>query len=229
MALGDGTGWSEAAPVDTDPRKDGAIEIRDLRTGVRIRVEKEHILPAASSAGGEHKAGSAITYRQAVAPTTRPDGTTLTSQDDNRLWIDGDDDRLYYYRNGSGGSNNDFQKIVPHTVVPYVKGTVTMGALTGTFGSYVVVGKFFFSLILFLRSDAISSSTFTWADDTSPSNEETRIGGIRIAGGINTVESIEIDVEQPNAAGSQFRIRAGAGPAFYVSQVFSFVALVDNS
>lgn len=223
----DGTGadWDTAAPANTDLRSNGALEIRDLRLGTAIRVDKEHIDLAGTSAGGQHVAGSAVAYVQSAAPTTQPDGTSLASTaDDGRLWIDTDDDRLYYW------TGSAFKLIVPDTVVPYVKGTVSTGALSGTFGSYVIVGKFFFSLQLFLRTDSTDSAIFTWVDNISPSDEETRISGIRVDGAINTVESLEIDVEQPSASGSQFRIRVGSGGAgFFINKTFSYVALVDNS
>ena len=84
-----GTGWDEAAPAVTNAHGVGVYEIRDLRMGARIRLAKEHKTPATSSAGGEHKQGSAVCWHQASAPTTRPDETTaLTSDDVGRIWID---------------------------------------------------------------------------------------------------------------------------------------------
>jgi len=116
MVLGDGSAWDESSPNDTTAVKDGDDEIRDLRVGTRLRIEKEHIAPAGSSAGGEHKAGSAVAYYQSSAPTTKPDGSTSLDSDDNgRLWIDSDDQVLYHYVNGSGfvqvGGNNATQAL----------------------------------------------------------------------------------------------------------------------
>ena len=100
---GDGTGWSETTPADTEFVKDGAKEVRDLRKGARIRLAKEHDTPAASSVGGEHKAGSAKAYYQSSAPTTRPDGSTaLTAADNGRLFVDSDDNAVYVYIHGTG-------------------------------------------------------------------------------------------------------------------------------
>ncbi len=83
---GDGTGWDTGDPDDTEPRKDGAKEIRDLRTGVGIRVDKEHETLAAASAGGEHKEGSAKAYTSLAA--NRPDGSTpLDADDENRIAV----------------------------------------------------------------------------------------------------------------------------------------------
>ena len=85
----DGTGvdWDTSAPADVDLRSNGALEIRDLRLGVAIRADKEHTAAAASSAGGEHKEGSAVIYTEPKVefPTNRPDGSTaLTSADEGR-------------------------------------------------------------------------------------------------------------------------------------------------
>ena len=97
----DGTTWTESQPANTDARNLGAQEIRGLRTGLRTRLEKEHVLPAASNVGGEHIAGSAVAYRQDGEPTNRPDpitSTSLTSADNGRLWFDSNDNnKLYVY------------------------------------------------------------------------------------------------------------------------------------
>jgi hypothetical protein len=86
---GSGTGWDTAAPANTDDVRNGALEIRDLRVGVALRADKEHVAAGVSSAGGEHKAGSAIPYYQEDEPTLRPDGSTaLDSDDAGRLWVD---------------------------------------------------------------------------------------------------------------------------------------------
>lgn len=109
MALGDGTAWDETSPASSDLISQGDDEIRDLRKGTRIRLAKEHDTPATSSAGGEHKAGSAKIYIQSSAPTTRPDGSTaLTSADDGRIWFDADTSSrvAYVYDDSSTESNN---------------------------------------------------------------------------------------------------------------------------
>jgi hypothetical protein len=78
------------------------MEIRDLRTGVGIRMNKEHATLATASAGGEHKEGSAKAYYESSEPTQRPDGVTnLDSNDAGRIWIDSDDDSLKIYDGSS--------------------------------------------------------------------------------------------------------------------------------
>lgn len=88
---GTGTGWTETDPTNSEFVKDGAKELRDLRIAARIRLAKEHVLPASSSAGGEHKAGSCMTFYGGSAPTKKPDGTTNlhATEDLGRIWNDG--------------------------------------------------------------------------------------------------------------------------------------------
>jgi len=90
MAANDGTGqnWDITNPEDTDYMKNGAMEIRDLRKGIEIRINKEHDTLADNSAGGEHKAGSAKAYVGTTNPTKRPDGVTnLGASDAGRLFV----------------------------------------------------------------------------------------------------------------------------------------------
>lgn len=55
MALGDGTAWDETTPTNATFLSDGDDHIRDVRAGVRIRMEYEHSTFGGSSAGGKHK------------------------------------------------------------------------------------------------------------------------------------------------------------------------------
>lgn len=100
MSINDGTGenWVETLPGDDDIAGNGPVEIRDLRKGVNLRVEKEHVPFADGTVGGEHKQGSAKVYYQSAAPTLRPDGVTaLDSTDYGRIWIDSDTGLVYRY------------------------------------------------------------------------------------------------------------------------------------
>ena len=92
----DGLTWVTGDPLNSEPRNLGAQEIRGLRKGVALRIDKEHRAltimsnggPDLSTGGGEHISGSAMVYHQEDAPTLRPDGeTTLTSADNGRLWL----------------------------------------------------------------------------------------------------------------------------------------------
>jgi len=86
-----GLGWDENCPAIDDVLGNSCFEIRDLRKGVRIRLEKEHSTISTSGAGGEHKQGSAISYAgdyTSAWPVLRPDGaTSLSASDTGRMAI----------------------------------------------------------------------------------------------------------------------------------------------
>ena len=94
----DGLSWDLATPISASPRKDGAAEVLGLRTGVELRLEKEHNTfatmsagPDTSTGGGEHIRGSAISYfEDSPRALERPDAdtSTFTEDDSGRLWVD---------------------------------------------------------------------------------------------------------------------------------------------
>lgn len=69
MALRDGTAWDLTAPANTDDIEDGDDEIADVRAGVELRMNKNHVHLAAASAGGEHLEGSARVHSSDAVPT----------------------------------------------------------------------------------------------------------------------------------------------------------------
>lgn len=111
MAIGDGTGWDEASPANSDNVSDGPAEIRDLRIGAAKRLGREHVDPVAGSVGGRHIAGSAIAfYDDETDVSDRPDGgadsyepaALSSTDDDGRLLVaDGDGNaeagQLFYW------------------------------------------------------------------------------------------------------------------------------------
>jgi hypothetical protein len=110
--------WDEASPAITDPRRQGAQEIRVLRGGVADRFLKEHVVPAAAGLGGEHLEGSARSYRSSGAPTTKPDGITLLdTNDEGRLWVDSDTNQIYSWTGSAWVLIGD----LPITVVDYAR------------------------------------------------------------------------------------------------------------
>ena len=132
MALGDGTGWNTSAPANTDLRSVGAAEIRDLRTGVGIRIDKEHVALSSSSAGGEHKEGSAVIYTEPTVtfPTNKPDGSTsLDSADEGRRAMVAGWSFVY---SGTGWGTN----------------SAGSTALTSSFSSWIDVGYAFRAIII---------------------------------------------------------------------------------
>ena len=91
----DGLSYDQTTPVSANPRKDGPAEILGIRKGMKLRLDKEHVALATMSAGpdlatggGEHRLGSARAYITSTEPTNRPDGQTLASADNGRLWVD---------------------------------------------------------------------------------------------------------------------------------------------
>lgn len=93
----DGTKWDVASPDIDQPHGNTYKEIYDLRKGIAIRMNKEHIDLATSSAGGEHVQGSAVAWHLATAsiPALQPDGTALAATDNGRLWHDITTDIFY--------------------------------------------------------------------------------------------------------------------------------------
>ena len=77
MALGDGTGWDETVPSDSTVASNIDDYNRDLRIGIADRIGQEHIHPATSSVGGQHKW---ITLQALTTfPTLTPSATQVAS------------------------------------------------------------------------------------------------------------------------------------------------------
>ncbi len=93
----DGTLWDITSPDIDQSHGNDYKEIYDLRKGVAIRMNKEHVTLATSSAGGEHKQGSAVAWHLATAsiPALQPDATALAATDNGRLWHDITTDIFY--------------------------------------------------------------------------------------------------------------------------------------
>jgi len=101
MANGSAGAWDVDSPTNAEDAGSGASEIRYLREGVGTRMSKEHATLATGGAGGEHVAGSAFSYYETGAeesvPTERPNGDSLTSADNGRLWYRTDTGAIYVY------------------------------------------------------------------------------------------------------------------------------------
>jgi len=58
-----GAGWNTGAPNDEAIGGNAYLELQDLRKGIAIRMDKEHVACGSSSAGGEHiPGGCAVLY-----------------------------------------------------------------------------------------------------------------------------------------------------------------------
>lgn len=91
----------EALPTNTEDASLGDDRIRSTKLAIRERITKEHFFDPAEAGTqprqGLHRAGSAVSFIQAAAPTTR-NGVALTSADNGLLWVDTDDMLLYIYQ-----------------------------------------------------------------------------------------------------------------------------------
>jgi len=84
----DGTVWIVTSPNNEALVGNTYKEIYDLRKGVALRIDREHVDLATSSVGGEHVQGSARAWFQDAAPSLQPDGTALAAGDLGMLWFD---------------------------------------------------------------------------------------------------------------------------------------------
>lgn len=96
-------GAFEAIPLGGSKPSLGPSVMRTLKKAIRERFMKEHTQDLASgleSEDGFHRRGSAVSYFQSLAPTTRPDGVTaLDSNDNGRLWVtDSETPELFIYK-----------------------------------------------------------------------------------------------------------------------------------
>jgi len=108
-----GVGWDTAIPDSGQPHGNDYLEHRETKLAVAIRNDKEHVAFGASSAGGEHKPGSARIYRGDYStasagdnlPTKKPDGATALDANDAGMLAHDTDATYgpaYYEWNGTG-------------------------------------------------------------------------------------------------------------------------------
>lgn len=79
----------EASPGGGDDPSQGDDRIRETKSAIRERLQKEHLFDLAEAGSqprqGLHKAGSAVAFEQEAAPTQR-NGVTLGTSDAGILW-----------------------------------------------------------------------------------------------------------------------------------------------
>lgn len=86
-----GAGWNTGAPNDEALIGNSYQELQDLRKGVELRINREHVTLASSSAGGWHLNGSAVCYEGTTEEPNLPDDSAALSniaRDRGRLWLD---------------------------------------------------------------------------------------------------------------------------------------------
>ncbi len=87
----DGSKWDITSPDIDQPHGNAYKELYDLRKGIAIRMNREHVTLATSSAGGWHLNGSAVCYEGTTAEPNLPDDSAALSdiaRDRGRLWLD---------------------------------------------------------------------------------------------------------------------------------------------
>lgn len=86
-----GVGWNTSAPNDEALVGNTYKELQDLRKGVELRANREHLTYASSSVGGWHRNGSAVCYEGTTEEPNLPDDSAALSniaRDRGRLWLD---------------------------------------------------------------------------------------------------------------------------------------------
>lgn len=205
MSLNDGTGehWDETAPADGDFISVGAQEIRDLRIGVDLRTEKEHVQFATGTVGGEHLPGSSKAYTGTSDPTVRPDtSTSLDSDDAGREFINTSTGALRYF----DGSAWQFVKITDSSQIPagFITGSMIAAEaiVTGLLGDgQVTTAK--------LADQAVTTPKLGLAQVTTATIADENVTGSKIASATLTKSLFATGVLPLFAAGSY----AGNGSA----------------
>lgn len=152
-------GWNISNPGDTVTIGSLPGHNRDVRDQVATVLDKEHTARLNGSAndgsGWEHKIGSAVAYVQAAEPTLRPDGTTTltTAVDKGRLWVDSDDDTLYYFKDST-------DKFTSVAIAGGIAGTAIV-LLAGRSGGQTIQGGTATTNGLTLGANAASDATGT--------------------------------------------------------------------
>lgn len=201
---GTGTGWDTTAPADSDLRSLGAKEIRDLRLAMGIRLNKEHVTLASSSAGGEHKAGSAVAYTDPTVsfPVNKPDGSTiLDSADEGRLAIIAG--KLFVYT----GDDTDLWGAAS-------SGSFTIASLN-TFISWIEVG-YAFRMIVISQSGGMNGIIVF----NGTSDEDSRFLNTHSSGG--DFERLEFETEQDSGTPTdpyRFRVRSATVTATFSYEI----------
>lgn len=196
---GTGAGWDETLPTDSGLISDTGQEIRDLRIGVRIRLEKEHNPLDVDEAGGEHKPGSACAYYQGSFPSQRPNGTSdLSSADNGRLLVYTADSSLWFW------DGTAWQRVVVSNVAGIADGILTKDKCASGF----TAGIYPYAIIVDEKADGTDGGDFTngaWRTRTL-NTERSDTGAI-----------VSVASNQFTLAAGTYRIKAKA-PAYKVDQ-----------
>lgn len=131
--------WNTAfngSPIGSDLLSDIDTTIQNFKQAVYERVSKEHVMDLNDgypTTDGYHRAGSAKVYYQGSAPTNKPDGVALSTNDAGRLYINSSTKRIAVW-DGSAWRDTEvkdaqFAKSL-YPVIENVSASVTLGTDT---------------------------------------------------------------------------------------------------
>src|SRR5512146_2695762 len=143
--------WDVTLPIDHTKISAVPGAIRDVTSSAKHVLEKEHVSPSTSNAGGQHLKGSVRVYLDSAAPTNDPEGNSLdtsATSDDGRLAVlTGASNALQVYKSQTTGVSTGWQNVACRRV--YLADTMNansvhiVGLPTATqSGSPVHVGQF---------------------------------------------------------------------------------------
>jgi hypothetical protein len=185
----------ELAPSDTTYVKDTDDAIRSLKTATRERVTKEHEFDLASQARqGLHRAGSAVAFYQASAPTQR-NGVDLSAADAGILFVDSDDKSLKFW------DGDSFEGIT----IPYEDITGIVGIANSVHSASITYGSLFTSMspsipsindsMLLVGGRAIDTGStdviYTYSKAVRTSSTEITLYGVYIEVGAGTTAGLQ--------------------------------------
>lgn len=234
----DGTLWDITAPTEDIAYGYADKELRDLRKGVAIRMNKEHETLATSSAGGVHKQGSARMWYLATAsiPNLQPDGSTaLDAGDNGMLWHDTTTDIIYALDDYSDptvdGGWLSFGNFLGDVDVGASK--VTMAAATGNTavaGTLTVTGESTFNnhINLGAGDDLIGSSTSDIAFNTNKFTVAGATGNTLVAGTLDVSGNIDPTTYETTNGGFLDEDAMGSDAADKVASQQSIKAYIDT-
>ena len=194
---GTGANWNVDDPATaTDYVSEGATELRDLRVGVEMRLNKEHAHIAAgtrtgdalnATGGGEHLEGSARIHTATSAPTNLVFGAvdqagvanniTISGNEalaEGMMWVDTDSNYVLQVYAASGWRNIGYINSNTTLTTATTAGTI---AITGTAAS---IGLTFTNASTNASSASISVSNSNAGNGILVTNSSTTSNGILV-------------------------------------------------
>lgn len=211
------TSWDITVPVKaTDLIENGADEIRFLRTGVGVRMAKEHVAPDDAGVGFEHVQGSAVGFSgaygvdNASAPATRANGDAFTADDHGRLAFNTDTGTLLVLTAYDGATPDLKWSPVVGIESTYLEYLAADGKLTRKFvAGEVIQAQVIGSLHADLGTNGIATEIAGVADGDSAEIAATNLA--------TTIKTFTIT---PKYTNSKIRIR-GNLPGFFFGSLVS--------